>query len=70
MKAVLILISILLASGCNEKTIYNSLEAGWNKSDKGVRYFYECIDGNKFIVTGAGHGLVLAGPVGKCEATP
>lgn len=40
----------------------------WKETGKGVRYFYDCIDGNKFIVTIAGHGKVLAGPIGECEA--
>ena len=37
-------------------------------TSRGVTYFYDCIDGNKFVVTKAGHGNVLAGPIGKCEA--
>lgn len=39
----------------------------WRESELGVKYFVECIEGHLFIVTGAGHGWVTGGPIGKCE---
>jgi len=58
----------ILTSDADKKHHSAAKLQDWKETDKGVRYFYDCIDGNKFIVTIAGHGKVLAGPIDKCEA--
>ena len=40
---------------------------GYITTDKGVRYFTECIEGRTFVITHAGYGMVAAGPIGECD---
>ena len=40
---------------------------GYITTDKGVRYFTDCLDDRLFVITHAGHGMVAAGPLGDCD---
>lgn len=39
----------------------------YKQTKEGVKYYTTCAEGFLFVVTGAGHGNVMAGPIGKCK---
>lgn len=65
------LIALLCLWGCetdaDKKMRTENSYRNYNETKDGIRYFKTCIEGNSFIATHAGHGITLAGPVGKCE---
>ena len=71
-KTLIVALIALLCVGCstdNDKR-REELEShrSWQRTDKGIRYFYQCIDGYRFIATRSTHDYIqLAGPVGGCD---
>ena len=39
----------------------------WMGSRLGVKYFYDCIDGVRYIITSRLKGYGIAGPLGECK---
>lgn len=69
---ILILI-LVLVSGCSSEAEkkYHAERAKreWIRTDKGVDYFKQCIDGKMFYAVHDQWGQSLAGPVGSCFLT-
>lgn len=68
---LLLALSLVLIVGCDQKEVDAHIEKRkarvWMESSLGVEYFYDCIDGLKFIVVSKRHGFGIAGPLGECE---
>ncbi len=61
---------LVLVSGCNteadKKYSAERAKREWIRTDKGVDYFKQCIDGKMFYATNNQWTPSLAGPVGSC----
>ena len=73
--ALLLALSLALLTGCDyearqkraaESTTKQDARV-WIESSLGVKYFYDCIDGFKFIISDKHYSYGIAGPIGGCE---
>jgi len=68
MKKVIFIVLLFALIGCkaDEDRRKQTTERNWKKSELGINYFIECIEGHKFIITHGTRGYGAAGPIGEC----
>ena len=69
-KILIVALIALLCAGCkSDSDKKRELEYSYRtyiETKDGIRYFTTCLEGFRFVVTIAGYGEVVAGPIGEC----